>query len=55
MTAAQPAASPRRLVVGVTGPSTPQLAITLLSVLRELAAVEVHLVVSAGAERSWKG
>jgi len=42
----------RRLVVGVTGSSAPQLAITLLTVLREVAGVEVHLVVSRGAERS---
>lgn len=44
--------TPWRLVVGVTGSSAPQLAITLLSVLRELADIEVHLVVSAGAGRS---
>lgn len=42
----------RRLVVGVTGSSAPQLAITLLTLLRELDDVEVHLVVSRGAERS---
>ncbi len=42
----------RRLVVGVTGSSAPQLAVTLLTVLRELAETEVHLVVSQGAERS---
>jgi polyprenyl P-hydroxybenzoate/phenylacrylic acid decarboxylase-like protein len=44
--------SGRRLVVGVTGSSAPQLGITLLTVLRELDQVEVHLVVSRGAERS---
>jgi polyprenyl P-hydroxybenzoate/phenylacrylic acid decarboxylase-like protein len=44
--------SRRRLVVGVTGSSAPQLAIALLTVLREIDQVEVHLVVSRGAERS---
>jgi polyprenyl P-hydroxybenzoate/phenylacrylic acid decarboxylase-like protein len=43
---------PRRLVVGVTGSSAPQLAISLLNVLRDINDVEVHLVVSRGAERS---
>lgn len=42
----------RRLVVGVSGSSAPQLAIVLLTVLREQTNVEVHLVVSRGAERS---
>jgi polyprenyl P-hydroxybenzoate/phenylacrylic acid decarboxylase-like protein len=45
-------AMPRRLVVGVTGSSAPQLAISLLNVLRDINDVEVHLVVSRGAERS---
>ena len=44
--------SKRRLVVGITGSSAPQLAVTLLRVVRELTDVEVHLVVSRGAERS---
>ncbi len=44
--------SPRRLVVGVTGSSAPQLAVAFLRVLRETEGVEVHLVVSRGAERS---
>ena len=44
--------SRRRLVVGVTGSSAPQLAISLLTVLRELDEVETHLVVSRGAEKS---
>lgn len=44
--------STKRLVVGVTGSSAPQLAITLLTVVRELPGVEVHLVVSRGAETS---
>ncbi|HKN97172.1 MAG TPA: UbiX family flavin prenyltransferase [Pseudonocardiaceae bacterium] len=43
---------PRRLVVGVTGSSAPQLAISLLTLLRPIQDVEVHLVVSRGAERS---
>jgi polyprenyl P-hydroxybenzoate/phenylacrylic acid decarboxylase-like protein len=42
----------RRLVVGVTGSSAPQLAVTLLMVLRELGDIEVHLVVSPGAART---
>ena len=42
----------RRLVVGVTGSSAPQLAISLLTLLRGADDVEVHLVVSRGAERS---
>jgi polyprenyl P-hydroxybenzoate/phenylacrylic acid decarboxylase-like protein len=43
---------PTRLVVGVTGSSAPQLALTLLTVLREIEDVEVHLIVSEGADRS---
>jgi polyprenyl P-hydroxybenzoate/phenylacrylic acid decarboxylase-like protein len=43
---------PTRLVVGVTGSSAPQLAVTLLEVLRDIEAVQVHLIVSRGAERS---
>lgn len=50
MTPEQP--TRRRLVVGVSGSSAPQLAISFLTVLRELDDVEVHLVVSRGAERS---
>lgn len=42
----------KRLVVGVTGSSGPQLAISLLETLREIADVEVHLVISRGAQRS---
>jgi polyprenyl P-hydroxybenzoate/phenylacrylic acid decarboxylase-like protein len=44
--------STRRLVVGITGSSAPQLAITFLREARELPDVEVHLIVSRGAERS---
>jgi polyprenyl P-hydroxybenzoate/phenylacrylic acid decarboxylase-like protein len=42
----------RRLIVGVTGSSAPQLAVTLLRLLREVAEAEVHLVVSHGARRT---
>ncbi|TDD44054.1 UbiX family flavin prenyltransferase [Saccharopolyspora elongata] len=41
-----------RLVVGVTGASAPQLAIHLLTSLRQLGAVETHLVVSRAAHRT---
>src|SRR6201992_4215607 len=44
--------STKRLVVGVTGSSAPQLAITFLREARELPEAEVHLVVSRGAEKS---
>ena len=42
----------RRLVVGMTGSSAPQLAIVLLQVLRDIADVEVHLVISRAAGRT---
>ena len=42
----------RRLVVGMTGSSAPQLAIVLLQVLRDVADVEVHLVISRAAGRT---
>jgi 4-hydroxy-3-polyprenylbenzoate decarboxylase len=41
----------RRLVVGVSGGSGPQLAVRLLQVLRGTGLFEVHLVVTAGAAR----
>lgn len=41
-----------RLVVGMSGSSAPQLGIGLLQRLRDLNAVETHLVISEGAERS---
>lgn len=41
-----------RLIVGVSGSSAPQLALTMLNTLREIESVEVHLVVSKGAEKS---
>jgi polyprenyl P-hydroxybenzoate/phenylacrylic acid decarboxylase-like protein len=42
----------RRLVVGISGASAPQLGITLLEALRELDSVETHLVLSSGAHRT---
>jgi polyprenyl P-hydroxybenzoate/phenylacrylic acid decarboxylase-like protein len=42
----------KRVVVGVTGSSAPQLGLTFLQVLHETPGVEVHLIVSRGAERS---
>jgi polyprenyl P-hydroxybenzoate/phenylacrylic acid decarboxylase-like protein len=42
-----------RIVVGITGSSSPMLGIRTLEVLRD-AGVETHLVVSAGAQRTIK-
>jgi polyprenyl P-hydroxybenzoate/phenylacrylic acid decarboxylase-like protein len=42
-------AEPQRLIVGITGSSAPQLGLALLHALRELDAIETHLVVSRGA------
>lgn len=44
--------SPRRLVVGLSGSSAPQLGIAFLEALDRLRQVETHLVVSEGARRS---
>jgi polyprenyl P-hydroxybenzoate/phenylacrylic acid decarboxylase-like protein len=41
-----------RLVVGISGSSAPQLGIHLLGVLARLGTHEVHLVLSAGSERT---
>jgi polyprenyl P-hydroxybenzoate/phenylacrylic acid decarboxylase-like protein len=41
-----------RLVVGVTGSSAPQLGLALLQLLKPIDTVEVHLVVSQGAEQT---
>jgi polyprenyl P-hydroxybenzoate/phenylacrylic acid decarboxylase-like protein len=41
-----------RLIVGMSGSSAPQLGVVLLRALRELATVETHLVLSAGARRT---
>ncbi len=45
-------AGPRRLVVGMSGSSAPQLGIALLEALDGRADVETHLVISEGARRS---
>lgn len=42
----------RRLVVGMSGSSAPQIGICLLEVLRQHPDVETHLVISDGARRS---
>jgi polyprenyl P-hydroxybenzoate/phenylacrylic acid decarboxylase-like protein len=42
----------KRLIVGVTGSSAPQLAITLLDALAGRDDVETHLIVSRGADAS---
>ena len=41
-----------RLIVGVSGSSAPQLGLAVLRALREVPDIEIHLVVSRGAERS---
>ena len=42
----------RRLVVGMTGSSAPQLGIALLEALHDRTDIETHLVISEGARRS---
>lgn len=42
----------KRLVVGISGSSAPQIGICLLKVLRQHPDVETHLVISDGARRS---
>ena len=42
--------SPRRLIVGVTGSSAPQLAWTLLEATRALPEISTHLVISKNAD-----
>lgn len=42
----------RRLVVGISGSSAPQLGIKVLEALREVGTVETHLVLSPGAHRT---
>jgi polyprenyl P-hydroxybenzoate/phenylacrylic acid decarboxylase-like protein len=44
--------APRRLVVGLSGSSAPQIGITLLEALRGIDTVETHLVLSPGAHRT---
>jgi polyprenyl P-hydroxybenzoate/phenylacrylic acid decarboxylase-like protein len=43
---------PKRLVVGMSGSSAPQIGIALLEVLRQHQDIETHLVISEGARRS---
>jgi polyprenyl P-hydroxybenzoate/phenylacrylic acid decarboxylase-like protein len=52
--ASVPEERPRRLVVGLTGSSAPQLGLALLRALRDLPEIETHLVVSQGAALSLK-
>jgi polyprenyl P-hydroxybenzoate/phenylacrylic acid decarboxylase-like protein len=47
-------ATTRRLVVGMSGSSAPQLGIKILHSLRELGTVETHLVMSEGARLTIK-
>jgi polyprenyl P-hydroxybenzoate/phenylacrylic acid decarboxylase-like protein len=42
----------RRLIVGISGSSAPQLGLAVLRALHEAPSVETHLVVSRGARRS---
>lgn len=42
----------RRLIVGVSGSSAPQLGLAVLRALREVPGLEIHLVMSRGAARS---
>jgi polyprenyl P-hydroxybenzoate/phenylacrylic acid decarboxylase-like protein len=44
----------RRLVVGISGSSAPQLGIFLLQALRKCSNVETHLVVSEGGQETLK-
>ncbi|MDA8312241.1 MAG: UbiX family flavin prenyltransferase [Actinomycetota bacterium] len=52
MTAASGSIRRRRLVVGMSGSSAPQLGIALLEALQHSEEVETHLVISEGARRS---
>jgi polyprenyl P-hydroxybenzoate/phenylacrylic acid decarboxylase-like protein len=47
-----PVNGPKRLVVGMSGSSAPQIGIALLEVLRQHQDIETHLVISEGARRS---
>ena len=40
---------PRRLIVGISGASGPQLGVRIVEVLRERTDVEIHLILSRGA------
>lgn len=46
--------SKRRIVVGISGGSGPQLGVRLLECLRDLGGFETHLIVTAGAARCLK-
>jgi polyprenyl P-hydroxybenzoate/phenylacrylic acid decarboxylase-like protein len=50
----RPIIVPKRLVVGISGSSAPQLGICLLRALRDCPEVETHLVVSEGASHTLK-
>jgi 4-hydroxy-3-polyprenylbenzoate decarboxylase len=49
MSAQSPGLRPRRLVVGISGASGPQLGVRIVEVLREHTDVEVHVILSRGA------
>lgn len=42
----------KRIVVGISGASSPQVAISLLAALREIDSIETHLIISEGARRT---
>ena len=42
----------KRLIVGVSGSSAPQLGLAVLRALRQVPGLEIHLVISRGAARS---
>jgi polyprenyl P-hydroxybenzoate/phenylacrylic acid decarboxylase-like protein len=42
----------RRLIVGISGSSAPQLGIAILHALREVDTIETHLVISQGGRRT---
>lgn len=43
-----------RLIVGVSGSSVPQLAVTFLEALGDIGGIEVHMDISKGASLSLK-
>lgn len=45
---------PRRLIVGISGASGPQLGVRIVEVLRERTDVEIHLILSRGARATIK-
>jgi polyprenyl P-hydroxybenzoate/phenylacrylic acid decarboxylase-like protein len=52
MSVGEPRTSVRRIVVGISGASAPQLGIACLAALREIGGIETHLVISEGARRT---